>query len=133
MLNYAEFIYIYPILILDFVCKRRLLDCSSRIVYERLPVPDNQVGYVVPVESILGKLPVVQVGDTGTIAYCMLQHAEDFVGAAFDTIDGASDGSKWWYLNNWALSWSREAAEKRGNPAFHNANYTPIIHACENI
>ncbi len=41
--------------------------------------------YNLPVEYILGKLPVVLVGDTGTIPYSMLQHAEDFVGAAFDT------------------------------------------------
>ncbi len=31
--------------------------CRSRIVYERRP--DNQMFYVLPVESILGKLPVV--------------------------------------------------------------------------
>ncbi len=40
-------------------------------MYERWP--DNQV---FTVESILGKLPVVPVGDTGTIPSCMLQHAE---------------------------------------------------------
>ncbi len=64
--------------------------------------------YVLPVESILGKLPVVPVGETGTIPYCM----EDFVGAAFDTREGAGDGSRWWYINTWALSWSRERGEK---------------------
>ena len=41
--------------------------------------------YVLPVESIIGKLPVVPVDDTGTIPYSMRQHAADFVGAAFDT------------------------------------------------
>ncbi len=74
--------------------------------------------YVLPVESIdsiLGKLPVVPVGETGMIPYCMRQHAEDFVGAAFDTREGAGDGSRWWYnryINTWALSWSRERGEK---------------------
>ncbi len=72
--------------------------CSSRIVYERLP--DNQVFYVLPVESVLGKLPVVPVGETGTIPYC----TEDFVGAAFDTREGAGDESRWWHINTWALS-----------------------------
>ena len=61
--------------------------------------------------SILGKLPVVPVGDAGTIPYSMRQHAADFVGAAFDTREGAGDGvvgtSK-----TWALSWSRERGEK---------------------
>ena len=73
-------------------CKEWLL----RIFYVRLP--DNQVFYVLPVESILGKLPVVPVGETETIPYCMRQHAEDFVGAAFDTSitrQGAGDGSRW--------------------------------------
>jgi hypothetical protein len=60
------------------------------------------------VESILGKLHVVPVSETGTIPYCM----EDFVGAAFDTREGAGDGSSWWYINTWALSWSRERGEK---------------------
>jgi hypothetical protein len=41
-------------------------------------------------ESILGKLPVVPVGETGTIPYCM----EDFFGTAFDTREGAGDGSR---------------------------------------
>ncbi len=79
-------------------------------MYERNQ--DNQVFYVLPVEYILGKLPVVPVGDTGTIPYSMRQHAEDFVGAAFDTRDGAGDGSRLWYVNTWALSWSRERGEK---------------------
>jgi hypothetical protein len=78
-------------------CTEWLLACSSRIVYERLP--DKHVFYVLSVESILGKLPVVPVGETGTIPYCMRQHAEDFVGAAFDTRTGAGDRSRWGYIN----------------------------------
>ena len=66
-------------------------------MYERKQ--DSQVFYVLPVESVLGKLPVVPVGDTGTIPYSMRQHAADFVGAAFDTREGAGDGSRWWYIN----------------------------------
>ncbi len=41
--------------------------------------------YVLPVESILGKLPVVPLGDTGTIPFAMRQNARDFVDAEFDT------------------------------------------------
>ena len=55
--------------------------------------------YVLLVECILGKLPVVPVGDTGTIPYSMRQHAEDFVGTAFDIREGAGDGSRWWYVD----------------------------------
>jgi hypothetical protein len=71
-------------------CTEWLLACSCRIVYECMP--DNQVFSVLPVESILGKLPVVlPVGETGTIPYCLQQHAEDFVGTAFDTREGGED------------------------------------------
>ncbi len=80
------------------------------MVYERKQ--DSQVFHNLPVESILGKLPVVPVGDTGTIPYSMRQHAADFVCGAFDTREGASDGSLWWYINTWALGWSRERGEK---------------------
>jgi len=86
-----------------------LLDCRSRIVYERKK--DNQVFYFLPVEYILGKLVVVPVGDTGTIPYSMRQHAQDFVGAAFDTRESRCS-SRWWYVNTWALGWSRERCEK---------------------
>ncbi len=91
------------------LCTEWLLACRSRIIYKR--GPDNQVFYVLPVESILGKLPVV-VDDIGMIPYSRRQHAEDFVGTAFDTRKGAGDGSSWWYINTWVLSWSRERGEK---------------------
>jgi hypothetical protein len=74
-------------------CTELLQACSSRIVYERQP--DNLVFYVLPVDSTLGKLPVVPVGDKGTIPYCLRQHAADFVGSAFDTTQGAGDVSRW--------------------------------------
>ncbi len=68
--------------------------------------------YVLQEESILGKLPVVPVGDTETVPYSMRQDAADFVGVAFDTRKGAGDSSRWLYINTWILSWSRERGEK---------------------
>ena len=65
--------------------------------------------YVLPIECILGKLPVVPVGATGTIPFSMRRSAADFVDAAFDSAEGTGDGSMWWYVNTWALGWSREA------------------------
>ncbi len=47
---------------------------------------DKQVFYVIPVESILSKLPVFPIGDTGTVPFAMRQNARDFVDMAFDTI-----------------------------------------------
>ncbi len=69
---------------------------------------DNLVFY----ESVLGKPPVVLIGDTGTIPFAVRQHAEDFVGATIDTREGSGHGSRWWYINMWALSWSRERFEQ---------------------
>ena len=62
--------------------------------------------YVVPVSSILGKLPVVPVGDSGTLPYAMRRETADIPGAVCDSKDGAGDGSRWWYVNTWALTWS---------------------------
>ena len=84
-----------------------LNDCQSVIVYERRV--GREVFYVLPKEFILGKLPVVPVGDTGTIPFSMRRSAADFIDADFDSAEGAGDGSRWWYVNTWALGWSREA------------------------
>ena len=86
-----------------------MLDCRSRIIYERKR--DSQVFYVLPVASILGKLPVGPIGDTGTIPFAMRQNARDFFDAAFGTSEGSGDGRRRWYINTWALSWSRERFE----------------------
>ena len=64
---------------------------------------------MLPVSSILGKLPVVPVGNTGTTPFSMRHSAEDFVGTAFDGAEEAGDGCRWWYVNTWGLGWSREA------------------------
>ncbi len=61
--------------------------------------------YVVPVESILGKLPVVPVGDFGTVHYHMRVHCP---GALADRAPGAGDGCPVWYVSSWALGWSSE-------------------------
>ena len=73
---------------------------SSVIVYEldyRKPVL-----YVIPIQSILGKLPVVPVGDTGTIPSHL------FPGAPGDRRQGSGDGCRMWFVNSWALGWSRD-------------------------
>ena len=53
-----------------------------------------------------GKLPLVPVGDTVTIPFCMRGEGAEFEGASCDTVDGRGDGCRWWYVNPWALSWS---------------------------
>ncbi len=52
----------------------------------------SQVLYVVPITSILGRLALVPVGDTGTIPFSMRTEKTDYPGAipkgAGDAIDG---------------------------------------------
>ncbi len=59
--------------------------------------------YVIPIESILGKLPVVPVGDTGTIPHRL---SNRFEGAPGDRSEGSGDGCRMWFVNSWALGWS---------------------------
>jgi hypothetical protein len=61
--------------------------------------------YVIPIESILGKLPVVPVGDTGTIPHRLRNR---FEGAPGDRREGSGDGCRMWFVNSWALGWSRD-------------------------
>jgi hypothetical protein len=74
---------------------------GSQILYEldhRKPVL-----YVIPVEYILGNLHLC--GDTGTIQ----RHLHNlFPGAPGDSRQGAGDGCRMWFVNSWAMAWSRD-------------------------
>ena len=90
-------------------CTEWLLACRYRIVYERRP--DNQMFYVLPVESILGTLPVVPVGEqerfhtacVSTRRILSALHSIQETGQVAET--GGSISTR-------ALSWSRERGEK---------------------
>ena len=76
---------------------------GSRVVYEldyKKPIL-----YVVPIQNILGKLSLVPVGDTGTIPHSL---RNTFEGAPGDRRPGAGDGCRMWFVNSWALGWSRD-------------------------
>jgi hypothetical protein len=77
--------------------------CQSAIVYERRE--QAQVVYVIPVYSILGRLPLVPVGATGTIPFAMRRESADFPGAFCEKSANGRDGCRWWYVNSWALGW----------------------------
>ncbi len=74
---------------------------GSRVVYEL--DYRNPVLYVIIVQSILGKLAVVPVGDTGTIPYHLLNV---FPGAPGDRRPGSGDGCRMWFVSSWALGWA---------------------------
>ncbi len=90
-------------IIVDCFLVRWLESVGSRVVYEldyKKPIL-----YVVPIQSILGKLPLVPLGDTGTILH-RLRNA--FPGAPGDSRQGAGNGCLMWFRNSWALGWSSD-------------------------
>ena len=95
----------------NYVCVTK---CCSKLIYQTLP--DKQVVYVLPsmTTSILGRLPVVQAGDTGTIQFKYRTrcsngaHQYDSTLAKADTSPGAEDECLMYFVNSWALGWSRD-------------------------
>ncbi len=78
--------------------------CDSNIVYEHSM--QSQVLYVVPITSILGRLALVLVGDTGTIPFSMRKQTREYPGTSCDSKEGAGDGNQWWYINSNAMKWA---------------------------
>ncbi len=89
-----------------------ITQCGSRLIYELLP--GKEVVYVVPVSSVLGRLPVVRAGDTGTIPFkysAGLRNGArryDHNLARADSAPGAADGCPMYFVNSWAMGWSRD-------------------------
>jgi hypothetical protein len=82
-----------------------------------LTVAQEPLVHVIPVESILGKLSLVQAGDTGTIpmetsarSQAEIEDLRDkyYPGGYADTSPGEGDGCRLWHTNPWALGWSRD-------------------------
>ena len=71
---------------------------GSRVIIEL--DPKNPILYVLPIKNIHWKLPVVPVGDTGTIPYSL---RIAFPGSYGDRKKGAEDGFLMWYVNSWAM------------------------------
>ena len=69
--------------------------------------PQKPILYVLPIENILGKLPVVPARDTGTIPFLLKRDIEGS-GAFTDREKGAGDSCQMWYVILWALGWSRD-------------------------
>jgi len=69
------------ICIIDIFSSGWLDQANGTMLYERRQ--NKQVLYVIPISPILGKLPLVPVGDTGTIPFSMRDELHE--------VDGASD------------------------------------------
>ena len=70
--------------------------------------------YVVPVSSVLGRLPVVRAGDTDTIPSKYRAglrngaHRYDHNLARADSAPGAADGCPMYFVNSWVMGWSQD-------------------------
>ena len=63
---------------------------NGTMLYERKQ--NQQVLYVIPISSILGKLPLIPVGDTRTIPFSIRDELHEVDGASCDTKPGNGDG-----------------------------------------
>jgi hypothetical protein len=76
---------------------------GTKVLY--MPAPEPRV-WIVPVSSILGRLPLVPVGDTGTIPFSMASKQQAyFPQGTCDQANAPGSGSKLFYINTWAMVW----------------------------
>ena len=69
------------------------------------PGPDPVV-YVVPISHILGRLPLVPAGDTGTIPHSIRDRkAACYEHGLCDRDGEPGSGSSLFYINLWAMIW----------------------------
>ena len=73
---------------------------GTKMLY--MPEPEPRV-WIVPVTSILGRLPLVLVG---TIPFSMASKQQEcFPEGACDRANAPGSGSKLFYINTWAMVW----------------------------
>jgi hypothetical protein len=82
---------------------RSTAQVETKLLY--LPSPDPVV-YVVPLSHILGKLPLIPAGDTGTIPRSMHGRREtSYPLGVCDRHGEPGSGSSLFYINTWAIIW----------------------------
>ena len=79
--------------------------CSG---WDQAPLPSvpDPVVYVVPLSHILGKMPLIPAGDTGTIPQSMhgYKGACYLLGVCYSHCNAGSSSSLF-YINTWAMIW----------------------------
>ena len=86
-------------------------ETGTKQVYQPEPRP---VIYVVPITSILGRLPLVPVGDHGTIPAAMRHRKQELFeyGRCDESGLRPGTGSKLYYINSWAMCWPTDHPKK---------------------
>jgi hypothetical protein len=81
-------------------------ESGTKQLYQPEPKP---VVYIVPTTSILGRLPLIPVGDHGTIPAVMRNRKKDlFKYGKCDDNGSPGTGSKLYYINSWAMCWQSD-------------------------
>ena len=70
--------------------------------------------YVIPITSILGRLPLIPAGDHGTIPAAMRHRKKELfeLGECDKSATRPGTGSKLYYINSWAMCWPTDHAKK---------------------
>ena len=103
-------ICIFSILYLLFsnTCVGKALSSPTKSCRNRTMTHDTTYIYSIlcktAVSSILGRLLLVPVGNTGTIPYEMRRESATFEGVFGDKTKDSTDGCRWYYVNSWGLS-----------------------------
>jgi hypothetical protein len=85
-------------------------ESGTKKLYQPEPRP---VVYVVPITSILGRLPLIPAGDHGTIPAAMRHRKKElFEYGKCDESARPGTGSKLYYINSWAMCWPSDHAKK---------------------
>ncbi len=73
---------------------------------KQLYEPDKPVVYIVPIASILGRLPLIPAGDHGTIPAALRGRERELFPLGKCDDDGRpGTGSKLYYISSWAMCW----------------------------
>jgi hypothetical protein len=73
---------------------------------KQLYEPEKPVVYIVPITSILGRLPLIPAGDHGTIPAALRGRERELFPLGKCDEDGRpGTGSKLYYISSWAMCW----------------------------
>ena len=85
-------------------------ESGTKKLYQPEPRP---VVYIVPITSILGRLPLIPAGDHGTIPAAVRNRKKElFEYGKCDESARPGTGSKLYYINSWAMCWPSDHVKK---------------------
>ena len=80
---------------------------------KQLYQPEKPVLYIVPITSILGRLPLIPEGDHGTIPEALRGRRRDLFPLGKCNEDGRpGTSSKLFYISSWAMCWPTDHPKK---------------------